>query len=170
EQAAEVDRVKRAQAGMITAPVHIPPDATVGDARAVMARYHVSGLPVTEEDGRLVGIVTNRDIRFEEGDGRAVRDVMTRENLVVGRLGTSLEEARDIFRQHRIEKLPIVAEDGKLCGLITVKDLGKADQYPEATRDRLGRLCVAAAVGVGPASEERAAALVDAGVDAIVVD
>jgi len=170
EQVAEVDRVKRSQAGMITAPIHLPPDATVADARAVMARYHVSGLPVTEDDGRLVGIVTNRDIRFEEGDFRKVREVMTRENLVVGRLGTSLEEARETFRQHRIEKLPIVAEDGKLCGLITVKDLGKAEQYPEATRDHLGRLRVAAAVGVGAEAEERAAALVDAGVDAIVVD
>lgn len=170
EQVAEVDRVKRSQAGMITAPIHLAPDATVGDARAVMSRYHVSGLPVTEADGRLVGIVTNRDIRFEEDDGRSVRDVMTREKLVVGRLGTSLEEARETFRRHRIEKLPIVAEDGKLCGLITVKDLGKADQYPEATRDRLGRLRVAAAVGVGPEGEDRAAALADAGVDAIVVD
>lgn len=170
EQAAEVDRVKRSQAGMITSPIHLPPEATVGEARAVMARYHVSGLPVTEADGLLVGIVTNRDIRFEEDDFRSVRDVMTRENLVVGRLGTSLEEARDTFRRHRIEKLPIVAEDGKLCGLITVKDLGKADQYPEATRDHLGRLRVAAAVGVGPEAEERAAALADAGVDAIVVD
>jgi IMP dehydrogenase len=170
EQVAEVDRVKRSQAGMITAPIHLPPTATVGDARALMARYHVSGLPVTEEDGRLVGIVTNRDIRFEEGDSRTVHEVMTRENLVVGRLGTSLDEAREIFRQHRIEKLPIVADDGKLCGLITVKDLGKAEQYPAATRDHLGRLRVAAAVGVGADAEQRAAALVDAGVDAIVVD
>jgi IMP dehydrogenase len=170
EQVAEVDRVKRSQAGMITAPIHLPPDATVAEAREVMSRYHVSGLPVTEEDGRLVGIVTNRDIRFEEGGARKVHEVMTHENLVVGRLGTSLEEARETFRQHRIEKLPIVAEDGKLCGLITVKDLGKAEQYPDATRDRLGRLCVAAAVGVGSEAKERAAALVDAGVDAIVVD
>jgi IMP dehydrogenase len=170
DQVAEVDRVKRSQAGMITAPIHLPPDATVADARAVMARYHVSGLPVTEADGLLVGIVTNRDIRFEESDSRKVHEVMTRENLIVGRLGTSLEEARETFRQHRIEKLPIVAEDGKLCGLITVKDLGKAEQYPEATRDHLGRLRVAAAVGVGPEAEARAAALVDAGVDAIVVD
>lgn len=170
EQVAEVDRVKRSQSGMITSPIHLRPQATVGDARAVMARYHISGLPVTEEDGLLVGIVTNRDIRFEENDARCVREVMTRENLIVGRLGTSLEEARETFRTHRIEKLPIVAEDGKLCGLITVKDLGKADQYPEATRDDLGRLRVAAAVGVGSQAEERAAALVNAGVDAIVVD
>jgi IMP dehydrogenase len=170
EQVAEVDRVKRSQAGMITAPIHLPPDATLGEAREVMARYHVSGLPVTEEDGRLVGIVTNRDIRFEEDNSRRVRDVMTHEQLVVGRLGTSLEEARETFRRHRIEKLPIVAEDGKLCGLITVKDLGKAEQYPEATRDHLGRLRVAAAVGVGEEAERRAAALADAGVDAIVVD
>lgn len=170
EQVAEVDRVKRTQAGMITAPIHLPPDATVAEARSVMARYHVSGLPVTEPDGRLVGIVTNRDIRFEERDDRPVQQVMTRDELVVGRLGTSMEEAREIFRRHRIEKLPIVAEDGKLCGLITVKDLGKAEQYPEATRDELGRLRVAAAVGVGPEAEARASALVDAGIDAIVVD
>jgi IMP dehydrogenase len=170
DQVAEIDRVKRSQAGMITAPIHLPPSATVGDARALMAKYHVSGLPVTESDGRLVGIVTNRDIRFEEGDARKVHEVMTRDDLVVGKLGTSLDEAREIFRQHRIEKLPIVAEDGKLCGLITVKDLGKAEQYPDATRDHLGRLRVAAAVGVGAEAEERAAALVDAGVDAIVVD
>jgi len=171
DQVAEVDRVKRSQAGMITAPIHLPPHASLGEARAVMARYHVSGLPVTEDDGRLVGIVTNRDIRFQEDDTKLVRDVMTtREHLVVGRLGTSLEEARETFRMHRIEKLPIVAEDGKLCGLITVKDLGKAEQFPEATRDHLGRLRVAAAVGVGPEAEERAAALADAGVDAIVVD
>ena len=170
DQVAEVDRVKRSQSGMITAPIHLPPDATVGDARAVMSTYHVSGLPVTEPDGLLVGIVTNRDIRFEEHDERQVRDVMTSEDLIVGSLGTSLEEAREIFRSHRIEKLPIVAEDGKLCGLITVKDLGKAEQYPEGTCDELGRLRVAAAVGVGAAAEDRAFALVDAGVDAIVVD
>ncbi|HVC31809.1 MAG TPA: IMP dehydrogenase [Steroidobacteraceae bacterium] len=170
DQVAEVDRVKRSQAGMITSPIHLAPDATVGDARAMMSRYHVSGLPVTEPDGRLVGIITNRDIRFEERDERPVAEVMTREGLIVGRLGTSMEEAREIFRRHRIEKLPIVAEDGKLCGLITVKDLGKAEQYPEATRDHLGRLRVAAAVGVGPEALTRAAALVDAGVDAIVVD
>ncbi|MGI8553888.1 MAG: IMP dehydrogenase, partial [Dehalococcoidia bacterium] len=170
DQVAEVDRVKRSQAGMITAPIHLPPDATVADARAAMARYHVSGLPVTEPDGRLVGIVTNRDIRFEEHEERRVSQVMTRENLIIGKLGTSLEEAREIFRTHRIEKLPIVAEDGKLCGLITVKDLGKAEQYPEATRDHLGRLRVAAAVGVGGEAEERALALAEAGVDAIVVD
>lgn len=170
DQVTEVDRVKRSQAGMITSPIHLPPDATVGDARKVMARYHVSGLPVTEAEGRLVGIVTNRDIRFEEYDERPVYEVMTKEKLVIGELGTSLEEAREIFRTHRIEKLPIVAKDGKLCGLITVKDLGKAEQFPEATRDELGRLRVAAAVGVGPSAMERAAALADAGVDAIVVD
>lgn len=170
EQAAEVDRVKRAQAGMITAPVHIPPDATVGEARAVMARFHVSGLPVTDNDGRLVGIVTNRDIRFEEHNERPVREVMTREGLITAREGTSLEEAQEIFRHHRIEKLPIVDSAGMLRGLITVKDLGKRAQYPDATQDEKGRLQVAAAVGVGEEAIRRAELLEDAGVDAIVVD
>jgi IMP dehydrogenase len=170
EQAAEVDRVKRSQAGMITAPVHIPPDATVGDARVVMERFHISGLPVTDSDGRLVGIVTNRDIRFEEHNERPVREVMTREGLVTATEGTTLEEAQEIFRHHRIEKLPIVDSAGMLRGLITVKDLGKRARYPEATQDQKGRLQVAAAVGVGDEAVRRADLLEDAGVDAIVVD
>ncbi|MFN8556838.1 MAG: IMP dehydrogenase [Dehalococcoidia bacterium] len=170
EQAEEVDRVKRSQAGMITAPVHIPPDATVGDARALMARFHVSGLPVTDATGRLVGIVTNRDIRFEDRDDRPVHEIMTREGLITARVGASLEEAQEIFRQHRIEKLPIVDEAGMLRGLITVKDLGKRAQYPGATQDEKGRLQVAAAVGVGEDAVRRAALLEEAGVDVIVVD
>jgi IMP dehydrogenase len=170
EQAAEVDRVKRSQAGMITHPVHIPPDATVGDARMLMARFHVSGLPVTDDDGRLVGIVTNRDIRFEERDDRPVREVMTREGLITAREGTTLEEAQEIFRRHRIEKLPIVDDRGILRGLITVKDLGKRARYPDATKDSQGRLQVAAAVGVGEEAIRRAELLEEAGVDAIVVD
>ena len=170
EQAAEVDRVKRSQAGMITAPVYIPPDATVGDARLLMERFHVSGLPVTDDDGRLVGIVTNRDIRFEEHNERPVREVMTRDGLITAREGTSLEEAQEIFRRHRIEKLPIVDGNGMLRGLITVKDLGKRAQYPDATQDERGRLQVAAAVGVGEEAIRRADLLDDAGADAIVVD
>jgi IMP dehydrogenase len=170
EQAAEVDRVKRSQAGMITAPVHIPPDATVGEARAVMARFHISGLPVTDQDGRLVGIVTNRDIRFEEHNERPVREVMTRDGLVTAREGTTLEAAQELFRHHRIEKLPIVDGDGMLRGLITVKDLGKRAQYPSATRDEQGRLQVAAAIGVGDEAIRRAELLEEAGADAIVVD
>lgn len=170
EQAAEVDRVKRAQAGMITAPVHIPPDATVGDARALMERFHVSGLPVTDVDGQLVGIVTNRDIRFEEHNERPVRDVMTRDGLITAREGATLEEAQEIFRHHRIEKLPIVDAAGILRGLITVKDLGKRARYPEATQDEKGRLQVAAAVGVGEEAIRRAELLEEAGADAIVVD
>ena len=170
EQAEEVDRVKRSQAGMISAPVHIPPEATVGDARSVMARFHISGLPVTDADGRLVGIVTNRDIRFEEHNERPVREVMTRDGLITAPEGATLEEAQEIFRRHRIEKLPIVDADGILRGLITVKDLGKRAQYPEATQDGKGRLQVAAAVGVGEEAIRRAELLEDAGVDAIVVD
>src|SRR5262249_50288718 len=133
----------------ITAPVHVPPDATVGDARALMSRFHVSGLPVTDDAGRLVGIVTNRDIRFEERNDRPVREVMTHQGLVTAREGATLEEAQEIFRRHRIEKLPIVDDNGMLRGLITVKDLGKRAQYPYATQDDKGRLQVAAAIGVG---------------------
>jgi IMP dehydrogenase len=170
DQAAEVDLVKRSQAGMISAPVHIPPDATVGEARAMMARFRISGLPVTDEGGRLVGIVTNRDIRFEEHNERPVREVMTSEGLITAREGTILDEAQQIFRRHRIEKLPIVDNDGILRGLITVKDLGKRAQYPGATQDGKGRLQVAAAVGVGEEAVRRAELLEEAGADAIVVD
>lgn len=170
EQAAEVDRVKRSQAGMITAPVHVPPDATVGDARALMSRFHISGLPVTADDGRLVGIVTNRDIRFEENNERPVREVMTHEGLVTAREGATLAEAQELFRHHRIEKLPIIDSSGILRGLITVKDLGKRAQYPNATQDDHGRLQVAAAVGVGDEAIRRAELLEEAGADAIVVD
>lgn len=170
DQAAEVDIVKRSQAGMITAPVHIGPDVTVGEARTLMARFRVSGLPVTDESGRLLGIVTNRDIRFEDGNDRPVREVMTHNDLVTAREGTSLEEARELFRHHRIEKLPIVDDAGMLRGLITVKDLGKRERYPDATQDDKGRLQVAAAVGVGEDAIRRAELLEDAGVDAIVVD
>jgi IMP dehydrogenase len=170
EQAAEVDLVKRSQAGMISAPVHIPPDATVGEARALMARFRVSGLPVTDHVGRLVGIVTNRDIRFEEHNERPVREVMTAQGLITAREGTTLDEAQEIFRRHRIEKLPIVDGEGILRGLITVKDLGKRAQYPGATQDSQGRLRVAAAVGVGEEAIRRAELLEEAGADAIVVD
>jgi IMP dehydrogenase len=170
DQAAEVDLVKRSQAGMISAPVHVPPDATVGDARAMMARFRISGLPVTDDSGRLVGIVTNRDIRFEEHNERPVREVMTGEGLITAREGTTLDEAQQLFRRHRIEKLPIVDNDNVLRGLITVKDLGKRAQYPGATQDGKGRLQVAAAVGVGEEAVRRAELLEEAGADAIVVD
>ncbi len=169
EQAAQVDRVKRSESGMITDPVTLPPTATLGEARALMARFHISGVPITE-DGRLVGILTNRDLRFEDAAGRRVAEVMTHEGLVTAPVGTTLEEARAILQRHRIEKLPIVDAAGRLQGLITVKDIEKRIRHPQACKDTLGRLRVAAAVGAGGDALERAAELVRAGVDALVVD
>ncbi len=170
EQVAEVDKVKRSEAGMITEPVTLPQSATLADALAVMERYRISGVPITDPDGRLVGILTNRDLRFETDRGRPVAEVMTREGLVTAPVGTTLEDARAILQRHRIEKLPIVGDGGKLAGLITLKDIAKREQYPLATKDARGRLRVAAAVGVSGDADERAAALVAAGVDVLVVD
>jgi IMP dehydrogenase len=169
EQCVQVDRVKRSESGMIQDPVTLPPGATLGDARAVMARFHISGVPITE-DGRLVGILTNRDLRFEDSRTRRVAEVMTRANLVTAPVGTTIEQARAILQQHRIEKLPIVDAEGRLKGLITVKDIEKRIRHPLACKDALGRLRVAAAVGAGGDVLERAAELVRAGVDALVVD
>ena len=172
DQAAEVQRVKRAQSGMITDPVTLPPTATLGDAEAIMSRFHISGVPITNEDRRLIGILTNRDVRFcEPGDERKpVTEFMTRDRLVTARVGTTLEEARSVLQKHRIEKLPLVDDDGRLAGLITVKDILKRTEYPNSTRDANGRLRTAAAVGVGSDLEERVAALVSASVDAVVID
>ncbi len=170
DQAAEVDKVKRSEAGMIVEPVTLSPDALVGDALELMARYRVSGVPVTDSDGVLVGILTNRDLRFGVDPTHSVSSVMTSRNLVTAPLGTTLHEAQEILGRHKIEKLPLVDEDGRLRGLITVKDIQKRVKYPLATKDERGRLRVAAAVGVGPDALERAAALVAADVDAIVVD
>ena len=170
DQVAEVDKVKRSEAGMIVEPVTLSPDALVGDALELMARYRVSGIPITDADGRLVGILTNRDLRFGVPSTRRVGDAMTREGLVTAPVGTTLEEAQAILGRHRIEKLPIVDVEGRLKGLITVKDISKRQAYPLATKDDRGRLRVAAAVGVGTDALERAAALVDAEVDALVVD
>jgi IMP dehydrogenase len=169
-QVAEVDKVKRSEAGMIVEPVTLPPDALVGDALALMARYHISGVPVTDETGVLVGILTNRDLRFEADHAQPVSAVMTSRDLVTAPVGTTLEEARAILGRHRVEKLPIVDADGRLKGLITVKDIQKRVAFPDATKDEHGRLRVGAAVGVGPDALERAAALVDAEVDLLVVD
>ncbi len=171
-QAAEVRRVKRSQSGMITDPVTLPPHATIADADALMARYRFSGVPITDDDGRLVGILTNRDIRFmEPGDeSRPISDFMTSERLVTAPIGTDLQQAKAILHRHRIEKLPLVDSDGRLTGLITVKDLAKHREHPNASLDSRGRLRVAAAVGVGPEAEKRADALVNAGVDAISID
>ena len=170
EQVAEVDKVKRSEAGMITEPVTLPPDALVRDALELMARYRISGVPIAGADGRLVGILTNRDLRFERDEGRPVSELMTSEGLVTARAGTTLGEAEEILHRHKIEKLPIVDGDGRLTGLITVKDIQKRADYPLATKDPQGRLRVAAAVGVGPDAIDRARALVDAGADALVLD
>jgi IMP dehydrogenase len=170
DQVAEVDKVKRSESGMIVEPVTLPPDALVADALAVMERYHVSGVPVTDSAGVLVGILTNRDLRFEADHTQPVSAVMTSRDLVTAPVGTTLEEARTILGRHRIEKLPIVDADGSLKGLITVKDIQKRVEFPLATKDERGRLRVGAAVGVGPDALARAGALVDAEVDVLVVD
>jgi IMP dehydrogenase len=169
DQVAQVDRVKRSESGMIVDPVTLPPTATVGEALDVMARFHISGVPITE-DGRLVGILTNRDLRFETNGSRRVSEIMTREGLVTAPVGTTLETARDTLAKHRIEKLPVVDAQGMLKGLITVKDIEKRIQHPLACKDELGRLRVAAAVGAAGDYLERAQELVRAGVDALVVD
>ena len=170
DQVAEVDKVKRSEAGMIVEPVTLGPDALVGDALALMERYRVSGVPITQGDGRLVGILTNRDLRFGVDPTATVASAMTAEGLVTAPVGTTLEEARAILGRHRIEKLPIVDDGFRLRGLITVKDIAKREAYPLATKDVHGRLRVGAAVGVGTDALARAAALVDAGVDVLVVD
>ena len=169
EQVGQVDRVKRSESGMIVNPVTLPPGATVGEAHAICARFHISGVPITE-DGKLVGILTNRDLRFEDDPSRRVSELMTRENLVTAPVGTTLEQARATLAKHRIEKLPVVDAEGRLKGLITVKDIEKRIKHPLACKDALGRLRVAAAVGAGGDAIERAAELVKAGADALVVD
>ncbi|MBB6097335.1 IMP dehydrogenase [Deinobacterium chartae] len=169
-QAEMVRKVKRSEAGMITDPITLPATARVADAEAIMSEYRISGVPITADDGRLVGIVTNRDLRFVTDMTTPISEVMTRENLVTVPVGTSLEEAEEIFKQHRIEKLLVVDEAYKLTGLITIKDIMKKIKYPRAAKDRYGRLLVAAAIGVSKDLEERAAALVAAGVDVLVLD
>src|SRR5436190_5127986 len=170
DQVAEVDKVKRSEAGMIVEPVTLPPDAPVAAALDLMSRYHISGVPITDDAGKLLGILTNRDLRFEDDTSQPVSALMTSRDLVVAPVGTTLAEAEQILHRHKIEKLPVVDSDGMLRGLVTVKDIQKKIQFPHATKDDRGRLRVAAAVGVGPDAWERSGALVDAGVDAIVVD
>jgi IMP dehydrogenase len=172
DQATEVRRVKRSQSGMITDPVTLSPTATLAEAEQLMNRYHFSGVPITDSNGTLVGILTNRDIRFcKQSDyTRSVTEFMTSTGLVTASEGTSLDDARSILQEHRIEKLPLVDSAGKLRGLITVKDIMKRQEFPNATRDSGGRLRAGAAVGVGEDLEERVSALVAAGVDAVVVD
>jgi IMP dehydrogenase len=169
-QAEEVDRVKRSESGMILNPITLTPEATLRDAHQLMARFSISGVPIVENGGRLVGIVTNRDLQFETDLGQSIRDLMTSEGLVTVPVGTTLDEARKLLHQHRIEKLPVVDAEGVLRGLITVKDIFKRQQYPNACKDEHGRLRVGAAIGASVKDLDRAACLVDAGVDVIVVD
>jgi len=169
-QMAEVDKVKRSESGMIVEPVTLPRDAVVSDALELMATYHISGVPITDETGLLVGILTNRDLRFAPDASQPVSALMTSRDLVTAPLGTTLAEAEAILHRHKIEKLPVVDSEGRLKGLITVKDIQKKIEFPKATKDERGRLRVGAAVGVGPDAWERAEALVDAGVDVLVVD
>ncbi|WP_326598628.1 IMP dehydrogenase [Streptomyces sp. NBC_01803] len=170
EQAVQVDRVKRSESGMVTDPITTRPDATLREADELCGRFRISGVPVTDAAGKLLGIVTNRDMAFEPDRGRQVREVMTPMPLVTGHVGISGEDAMELLRRHKIEKLPLVDGEGLLKGLITVKDFVKAEKYPRAAKDGEGRLIVGAAVGVAGDAYERAQALIEAGVDFIVVD
>jgi IMP dehydrogenase len=168
--AAEVDRVKRSESGMILNPITLAPDATLREANALMMRFKISGVPIVDREGHLVGIITNRDLQFERNLDRPLNDAMTKDHLVTAPVGTTLEEAERILGRHRIEKLPVVDDTGKLRGLITVKDIHKRRQYPNANKDQHGRLRVAAALGAAGDFRERASALIAAGVDALVID
>jgi IMP dehydrogenase len=170
DQAAEVRRVKRSESGMILDPVKLDRTATVGDALRLMAENKIGGIPVIDGDGKLVGIVTNRDLRFEKTMGRPVTEVMTSKNIITAKPDTTMAQAEGILQEHKIEKLPVVNAAGLLVGLITYKDIIKLKQRPNACKDKLGRLRVAAAIGIAGDTMERAKALVDAGVDALVVD
>lgn len=170
QQAKEIDKVKRSESGMITDPVTLPATAILGDAEAVMRRYRISGVPITDETGRLIGILTNRDVRFATDYSRPVADYMTTDGLITAPLGTTLGEAKAILHRHRIEKLPLVDGDGLLSGLITYKDILKRQDYPHAAKDERGRLLVAGAIGVGDDALMRASLLIEAGADALAID
>jgi len=170
DQAVEVDRVKRSQSGMIEDPVTLTADGHVHDALELMAKYKVSGVPIVDHDGRLVGLLTNRDLRFVDDHDQPISAVMRKPPLVTGPVGTTLDQARRILWEHRVEKLPIVDDDGILRGLITIKDITKREDHPNATQDERGRLRVGAAVGVGADALDRCEALVAAGVDLLIVD
>ncbi|MBE0492413.1 MAG: IMP dehydrogenase [Sulfurospirillum sp.] len=167
-QAREIQRVKKSESGIIIDPISIHADATIAQALAIMSEYHISGVPVVDEHNKLIGILTNRDLRFEDGFERKVVEVMTKMPLITVKKGTTLDEAEQIFRTNKVEKLPVVSDDGKLEGLITIKDLKKRVEYPQANKDEFGRLRVGAAIGVGQI--DRVEALVKAGVDVIVLD
>jgi IMP dehydrogenase len=169
EQAQEVDKVKRSESGMITDPITLEADASLSEARAVMERFHISGIPITK-NGRLVGILTNRDIRFENDMERPIVELMTTERLITVPVGTTLEQARESLHRYKIEKLPVVDEHYMLKGLITMKDIQKKILYPNAAKDEFGRLRVGGAIGVGPDTINRCGALIEEGVDVLVVD
>ena len=170
KQKEEIDTVKRSENGVITSPFFLHPYNLVTEANELMHRYRISGVPICDDDGKLVGILTNRDLRFMTDFNIPINDVMTKENLVTAPVGTTLDEAKNVLMKHRIEKLPIVDENGYLKGLITIKDIEKAVQYPNSARDKAGRLLCAAAIGATDDVLERASALVEAGVDALVLD
>jgi IMP dehydrogenase len=169
-QAAEVDKVKRSESGMIVDPITMSPEQKIYEALEFMSRYRISGVPVTDADGRLVGILTNRDLRFCTTTDASIRELMTADGLITVPVGTTLEQAKELLHKHRIEKLPVVDSDYRLKGLITVKDIQKQIRFPHACKDDLGRLRVGAAVGIAADTVDRAAALVGAGVDLLVVD
>ena len=170
QQAMKVRKVKRAESGMILDPVTLPLNSQVKDAKASMKEFSIGGIPIVDAEGKLLGIVTNRDLRFEKNNERPIAEVMTSENLVTADEGTSLSEAEDILQQHKIEKLPVVSKDNTLLGLITFRDITKLTQKPIANKDQYGRLRVAAALGVTGDAVDRAEALVNAGVDAVIID
>ena len=170
EQALEVDKVKRSESGVIVDPFYLSKDNSIQDADDIMARYKISGVPIVDESHKLIGIITNRDIKFEDDMTKNIEDVMTKENLVTAREGVTLEEAQQILKTHKIEKLPIVDEEGHLKGLITIKDIEKKIQYPNSAKDSRGRLLCGAAVGIGADIMDRVEALVKASVDVIVLD
>jgi IMP dehydrogenase len=168
-QAFQVEKVKKYESGMIQDPITLSPDHFVGEALQIMAKYSISGVPITSQ-GKLVGILTNRDLRFETNTNQPIKNIMTKEGLVTTHEGTTLDEAKKILQKHRIEKLPVVNREGILKGLITIKDIEKAEAYPQSTKDSQGRLLVGSAIGVGDQSYERAEALIHAGSDVICVD
>ncbi len=170
EQAEQVRKVKRSESGMIIDPVTLGLDATIGDAQNLMKLHSIGGIPVIDKNGKLAGIITNRDLRFQENNNKPVIDVMTKEGLITAPIGTGLEEAKHILQKHRIEKLPVVDENNNLVGLITYKDILKIKNYPNSAKDNLGRLLVGAAVGIASNTMERIEALINVGVDALIVD
>ena len=170
EQAAEIDRVKRSESGVIIDPFYLGPDDLIREAENLMSRFRISGVPIVDEDRKLVGILTNRDLRFIENYDRPISEVMTSDNLVTGPVDTTLEKAKKLLQEHKIEKLPLVDDDNVLMGLITIKDIEKAKKYPDATKDKNGRLQVGAAVGVGDSEFARVEKLIEAEVDLIVID